>query len=79
MDLLRLKNSSNAVIAQLAEQSLCNAQVGGAIPSDGTNPEVVMLDNRTFEDRELKMACLSMIGCMLMQIQPKSWITIIQK
>lgn len=79
MDLLRLKNSSNAVIAQLVEHLICNHVVGGSTPSDGTNPEVVMLDNRTFEDRELKMACLSMIGCMLMQIQPKSWITIIQK
>ena len=41
MDLLRLKNSSNAVIAQLVEHLICNHVVGGSTPSDGTNPEIV--------------------------------------
>ena len=40
MDLLRLKNSSNAVVAQLVEHLICNQAVGGSTPSDGTDPEI---------------------------------------
>ena len=36
MDLLLLKNSSNAVVAQLVEHLICNQAVGGSTPSDGT-------------------------------------------